>query len=101
MPESLLTPVLSRHWDDADCHTLSGYTREGGYSALPKALAMDPDDLIKLVNKLQDTFNNLGTRKFVLFGVLSMLNEVQRRRVGHASASCSTCCSRRQSDCLY
>lgn len=65
-----------------------------------KSTKMD-HDLIKLVNKLQDTFNNLGTRKFVLFGVLSILNEVQRRRVGHASASCSTCCSRRQSDCLY
>jgi NADH-quinone oxidoreductase subunit F len=45
----VFTPVLSRHWDDADSFTLDGYTRRGGYTALPKALAMEPDALIQLV----------------------------------------------------
>jgi NADH-quinone oxidoreductase subunit F len=45
----VFTPVLSRHWDDADSFTIDGYTRHGGYTALPKALAMDPDALIQLV----------------------------------------------------
>jgi NADH-quinone oxidoreductase subunit F len=44
-----LTPVLSANWDAADSFTLDGYTRTGGYTALPKALAMPPDDLIELV----------------------------------------------------
>jgi NADH-quinone oxidoreductase subunit F len=45
----VFTPVLSRHWDDADSFTLDGYTRRGGYQALPKALGMEPDALIALV----------------------------------------------------
>ncbi|MFP5218423.1 MAG: NADH-quinone oxidoreductase subunit NuoF [Actinomycetes bacterium] len=45
----VLTPVLSRTWGDADSFTLDGYTREGGYTALPRALQMDPDALIQLV----------------------------------------------------
>ena len=45
----VFTPVLSRHWDDTDSFTLEGYTRAGGYTALPKALAMEPDALIALV----------------------------------------------------
>jgi NADH-quinone oxidoreductase subunit F len=45
----VFTPVLSRHWDDADSFTIDGYTRHGGYTALPKALAMEPDALIALV----------------------------------------------------
>jgi NADH-quinone oxidoreductase subunit F len=45
----VFTPVLSRHWDDADSFTLDGYTRHGGYTALPRALAMEPDALIQLV----------------------------------------------------
>ena len=45
----VLTPVLSRHWDDADSFTIGGYTRVGGYRALPKALAMEPDAVIALV----------------------------------------------------
>jgi NADH-quinone oxidoreductase subunit F len=45
----MLTPVLSRHWDDADSFTLEGYTRHDGYTALPQALAMEPDTLIALV----------------------------------------------------
>jgi NADH-quinone oxidoreductase subunit F len=45
----VLTPVLSRHWDETDCHTIDGYTRHGGYTALKKALGTDPDALIQLV----------------------------------------------------
>jgi len=45
----VLTPVLSRHWDDADSFTLDGYVRAGGYTALPQALRTDPDALIALV----------------------------------------------------
>ncbi len=45
----VFTPVLSRHWDDADSFTIDGYTRRGGYTALPRALGMEPDALIQLV----------------------------------------------------
>ena len=41
-----LTPVLTANWDQPDSFTLDGYKRGGGWQALPKALAMDPDDLI-------------------------------------------------------
>jgi NADH-quinone oxidoreductase subunit F len=41
-----LTPVLTAHWDEPDSFTLAGYQRNGGWKALPKALAMAPDDLI-------------------------------------------------------
>ena len=44
-----LTPVLSRSWGDADSFTLDGYVRHGGYTALPKALQMEPDAIIQLV----------------------------------------------------
>jgi NADH-quinone oxidoreductase subunit F len=44
-----LTPVLSAHWDEKDSFTLSGYQRHGGYNALKKALAMDPDAVIQTV----------------------------------------------------
>ena len=50
-PDVVFTPVLSRHWDDADSFTIDSYTRHGGYTALPKALAMDPDALIALVKE--------------------------------------------------
>jgi NADH-quinone oxidoreductase subunit F len=43
---SVLTPVLTAYWDDPDSFTLAGYQRAGGYRALPKALAMAPDDVI-------------------------------------------------------
>ncbi|HEV2346801.1 MAG TPA: NADH-quinone oxidoreductase subunit NuoF [Actinocrinis sp.] len=46
---SKLTPVLSRAWDDARSYTLEGYRRHDGYQAVHKALAMSPDDVIKLV----------------------------------------------------
>ncbi len=41
-----LTPVLTAGWDQPDSFTLDGYKRGGGWQALPKALAMAPDDLI-------------------------------------------------------
>src|SRR5262249_38513885 len=46
---SVLTPVLTAHWDDPDSFTLAGYRRAGGYEALPKALAMPPDEVIATV----------------------------------------------------
>ena len=44
-----LTPVLSAHWDEADSFTIDGYKRNGGYAAIAKALAMQPDEVIQLV----------------------------------------------------
>ena len=44
-----LAPVLSAHWDEKDSFTLEAYTRNGGYKASAKALAMDPDAVIQLV----------------------------------------------------
>jgi NADH-quinone oxidoreductase subunit F len=44
-----LTPIITAHWDVPDYFTLEGYRRFGGYSALPKALAMDPDAVIGMV----------------------------------------------------
>lgn len=44
-----LTPVLSAHWDEADSFTIAGYKRNGGYSAIAKALTMTPDEVIALV----------------------------------------------------
>lgn len=44
-----LTPVLSAHWDEADSFTIAGYKRNGGYTAVAKALAMQPDEVIQLV----------------------------------------------------
>ena len=46
---SLLTPVLSAHWDEKDSFTIDAYKRNGGYQAAQKALGMDPDALIQLV----------------------------------------------------
>ncbi len=44
-----LTPVLSDNWDAERAWTLSSYEQSGGYSALKKALAQPPDDIIELV----------------------------------------------------
>ncbi|MEC3956514.1 NADH-quinone oxidoreductase subunit NuoF [Nocardia sp. CDC153] len=44
-----LTPVLSKHWADPDGWTLAAYRRQGGYRALPKALRMQPDEVIATV----------------------------------------------------
>jgi NADH-quinone oxidoreductase subunit F len=43
---TLLTPALTAHWDEPDSFTLAAYRRDGGYQALPRALAMDPDQVI-------------------------------------------------------
>jgi NADH-quinone oxidoreductase subunit F len=42
-----LTPVLSAHWDESDSFTIGGYSRHGGYSAVAKALTMEPDAVIQ------------------------------------------------------
>ena len=44
---TILTPELSARWDERDSFTLAGYRRAGGYRALPKALAMQPDQVIQ------------------------------------------------------
>jgi NADH-quinone oxidoreductase subunit F len=44
-----LTPVLSAHWDEADSFTIAAYKRNGGYTAIAKALEMQPDEVIQLV----------------------------------------------------
>ncbi|HLU72959.1 MAG TPA: NADH-quinone oxidoreductase subunit NuoF [Nonomuraea sp.] len=49
MTGTTLTPVLSAHWDREDLYTLDGYKAVGGYGALRKALAMEPDALVDLV----------------------------------------------------
>ncbi len=46
---SVLTPTLTAHWDEPDSFTLEAYRRSGGYQALPKALGMDPDEVIQAV----------------------------------------------------
>ncbi|WP_206063238.1 NADH-quinone oxidoreductase subunit NuoF [Nocardioides sp. HDW12B] len=45
----LLTPVLSDTWDHERSWTREVYEANGGYRALRKALAMDPDDIITAV----------------------------------------------------
>lgn len=44
-----LVPNLTLHWDDADSHTLTGYQRHGGYSALKKAFTAGADGVIQIV----------------------------------------------------
>ncbi|HSZ45155.1 MAG TPA: NADH-quinone oxidoreductase subunit NuoF [Streptosporangiaceae bacterium] len=44
---TILTPELSARWDEPDSFSLAGYKRAGGYRALPKALAMQPDQVIQ------------------------------------------------------
>ncbi|WP_099039797.1 NADH-quinone oxidoreductase subunit NuoF [Mycobacterium neglectum] len=46
-----LTPVLSRFWDEPESWSLATYRRHDGYRALDKALGMEPDDVIALVEK--------------------------------------------------
>jgi NADH-quinone oxidoreductase subunit F len=46
-PGVTLTPALSAYWDEPDSFTLARYRRDGGYRALPKALAMPPDQVIQ------------------------------------------------------
>ena len=40
------TKIISTRWDQADGHTLNGYLRTGGYEALRKALATNPDAIV-------------------------------------------------------
>ncbi len=44
-----LTPVLTERWSEPRSWTIETYRRTGGYSALPKALATSPDEVIQLV----------------------------------------------------
>src|SRR5205814_3264716 len=44
-----LTPVLTKRWLSPDAYTIDTYERLDGYTALRKALAAHPDDLIALV----------------------------------------------------
>jgi NADH-quinone oxidoreductase subunit F len=46
---SKLTPVLTKRWLSPDAFSLKVYERLDGYSALRKALAAHPDDLIALI----------------------------------------------------
>src|SRR5260370_34331570 len=43
----MLTPEVRGGWDEPDWFTLAAYRRDGGYRALPKALAMPPDQVIQ------------------------------------------------------
>jgi len=44
-----LTPVLSATWNQSDSFTIDAYRRNGGYTAVKKALAMEPDAVIALI----------------------------------------------------
>lgn len=44
-----LAPVLTRYWDEPQSWTLDTYQRHDGYRALPKALRMQPDEVIAAV----------------------------------------------------
>lgn len=44
-----LTPVLSKYWADPNSWDMEAYRGQGGYRALPKALRMQPDEVIALV----------------------------------------------------
>ncbi len=55
---SKLTPVLSATWDQADSFTIEGYKRNGGYSAISKALAMQPDEVIQLIKQEKKCITN-------------------------------------------
>ena len=46
-----LTPVLSANWDQKDLFTIEGYRRNGGYSAMKKALAMEPAAIVSLIKE--------------------------------------------------
>jgi NADH-quinone oxidoreductase subunit F len=41
--------MITTRWDQMDGHTLEGYERTGGYRALKKALAMEPDAVVEEV----------------------------------------------------
>jgi NADH-quinone oxidoreductase subunit F len=46
---TLLTPELTARWDEPDSFTLEAYRRNGGFQALDKALALEPDAVIQIL----------------------------------------------------
>jgi NADH-quinone oxidoreductase subunit F len=42
----VLTPILTDQWDQPDSFTLAGYRRAGGYRALARALAQQPEAIV-------------------------------------------------------
>ena len=46
-----LTPILTAHWDEADSHTLAGYSRHHGYAAWKRVIGTDPDAIIATVKE--------------------------------------------------
>ena len=48
---SILTPVLSAHWDEPDSFTIAGYKRHGGYEAIATALKLAPDEVIAQIKE--------------------------------------------------
>lgn len=46
-----LVPNLTAHWDEADSYTISGYRRNGGYSAVKKSFELGPDAVIAEVKE--------------------------------------------------
>jgi NADH-quinone oxidoreductase subunit F len=48
---TILTPELTAHWDEPTSFSMATYRRDGGYRALPKALAMEPDQVIQTVKE--------------------------------------------------
>ena len=46
---TVLTPILTRTWDQPDSYTREAYERNGGYQAVRTALGMNPDDIIQAV----------------------------------------------------
>ena len=44
---TVLTPELTAFWDEPDSFTIAAYKRHGGYRALSKALAMQPDEVVQ------------------------------------------------------
>ncbi|OHT86494.1 NADH-quinone oxidoreductase subunit NuoF [Mycobacteroides saopaulense] len=49
MTSTILTPVLSEHWDEGDSWTLEGYLRHAGYKGLRRALDMEPDAVMAMI----------------------------------------------------
>jgi NADH-quinone oxidoreductase subunit F len=49
MMTDTLTPILSRSWDTDRSWSLETYRQGGGYRALDKALAMQPDEVLQAV----------------------------------------------------
>ena len=43
--------MITTRWDQLDGHTLEGYERTGGYTALRKALTMEPDAVVEEEHK--------------------------------------------------